>query len=140
MASKAICRQCDGHPEVVVKDAPASSGNIIAKLPNETAVEILSEHGDYWKIRSGAIEGFARSSNLLRETVKVTYACPTCAKPHSTVHDAMQCCSGSAPQAAEGGPAWKYSCPKCGKGEFPSAQYALACCKSADASGIMAAL
>mmetsp|Transcript_63583 Transcript_63583/g.110816 ORF Transcript_63583/g.110816 Transcript_63583/m.110816 type:complete len:141 (-) Transcript_63583:31-453(-) len=68
---EALAVQTDGHAEVIVKDAPASSGNAIGRVLNYHRVEILSEHGDYAKIyhentiRKERCEGYARQTNLL---------------------------------------------------------------------------
>ena len=60
-ARRAFARQIDGHPEVVVKDAPASTGGIVTKVPNGEPVTVLSEDSEYTKIEWRGTEGYVRT-------------------------------------------------------------------------------
>jgi len=62
-------QQSEGYPEVVLKDQPHPSGNVVAKVPNGQLVTLLADGGAYARVRWLQIEGFCRGNNLKRQDV-----------------------------------------------------------------------
>lgn len=82
---KAVAQQVDGHPDVVLKDAPNPQGTIVAKVPNGQSVTVLVNNGEYVRVRRQAIEGWSRSNNLVRQPAQTQISepggVPACARP-----------------------------------------------------------
>jgi len=68
----AMTRQADGWDDVVLKEAPDETANIVIKVPNYEMVTILAERDGYIHVRwkdteakpQQTFEGFAKSTNL----------------------------------------------------------------------------
>jgi uncharacterized protein YgiM (DUF1202 family) len=54
-----------------VRSGPSSDYGVVGRLSKNTRVQILNSSGQWWKIKSGNIEGYVNSSYLSNESVPV---------------------------------------------------------------------